>query len=264
MIILDHDRCSIIHDESYKTLCTLPDKHFDLIYTDPPFGKHTHAKLGAERRNDGTAPRDKLEFAPMTPDLIAKYAAQFVRLCKGWIIVHSDFRQTGCWGNEIDTWGGKWVRTGQWVKTNPMPQMTGDRPGTGAESIVIGHATGKDLAWNAHGHSDVWRGPRDAGAAHPNQKPEWLAQSILGMFAPAGGLVLDAFLGSGTTASAALRNSRCERETCLNTACHGCAKKALEEYAPPLPVGLRVIGIEGDRHWCDYSAARIEPLLRAL
>lgn len=259
-IALDTARFSLIQGDSLSVLRSFADKSFDCIITDPPYAAHVHKNLGKERRTDGRAARAELTFPAMTKRLMRSLAREYVRVCRGWIISFSDFYNSGWWGTYVQGAGGAWVRTGEWVKTSPMPQMTGDRPGTGSEDIVVAHAKSTGWGWNAHGHAATWRGRRDAGYGdepHPNQKPAWLLQSLIGMFVPPGGVVLDPFFGSGTTAIGALATERLEGESPLETACPKCAKKILEQYQPPLPQNVSVVGVEGDRRWIDLSIARI-------
>lgn len=268
LVALDTDRLSVVHGDAFATLRAFGTRTFDIVVTDPPYSPHTHAKHGKERAADGRqVHRKELEFPPLDDAKIAELACEFVRLSKGWIIVFSDFRQSGTWGNAIEDAGGAWIRTGAWVKTSPMPQLTGDRPATGHEDIVIGHVTGHGMSWNAKGRPCTWRGGRDAGYGdepHPNQKPAWLLQSLLGMFCPTGGLVLDPFFGSGTTAVGAFATERLPGEVMLETACKACSKKLLEAYQPPLPDGLRVVGVEGSEKYIDLSIARIKDAAPAL
>lgn len=278
-VALDTDRFSLIQGDSLEVLRTFADKSVDCIITDPPYAAHVHEKLGKERRNDGYAPRAALTFPPMTRKLMRVIAREYVRICKGWIISFSDSYNSAWWGLYTQGAGGSWVRTGNWVKTNPAPQMTGDRPGAGSEDIVICHAKPEGrLGWNAKGHADTWRGRRDPGFSisgacwgngheeveHPNQKPAWLLQSLIGMFCPPGGLVLDPYFGSGTTTIGALATERLEGESAAETTCPKCAKKLLEAWQPPLPDGVRVIGIEGDPKYVDLSISRIRAAAPAL
>lgn len=261
-IVLDTDRVSLIHGESLATLRAFADKSIDIILTDPPYSPHVHAKFGKERRNDGGVVREELDFPPFEQALIREFAFEYVRISRGWILSFTDFYNSALWGNSLEEAGGAWVRTGQWVKTNPRPQMTGDRPACGAEDIVIGHAKTKGFAWNDRGHAAIWRGPGDKGyviddAPHPNQKPAWLIQALLGAFAPAGGVVLDPFFGSGTTAVAALASSRIEGEVAAETGCTACLRKLAEKHAPPLPQDLKVIGIEGSAKYAAGAVRRI-------
>lgn len=264
-VVFDHPsgRVALIQGLALESMRMLASRSVDMILTDPPYCAHVHANLGKERRNDGRGPRDALLFPPIDEAAIRVLATEFVRVCKGWILVFSDFFQSATWGKAIEAAGGAWVRMGQWCKTNPMPQMTGDRPACGAEDIVIGHATGAGLDWNGGGHTAIWRGPREHGAEHPTQKPTWLIQALLGAFAPPGALVLDPFIGSGTTALAALLTERVKGEQPIETTCVKCVARRGAEWQAPLPVGCRVLGVEGDERWANHTIQRITPLLAA-
>jgi site-specific DNA-methyltransferase (adenine-specific) len=151
------------------------------------------------------------------------------------------------------------------VKTSPMPQLTSDRPGSGEEFIVIGHSGKRKLAWNGKGRAGVFRGPRDQDAFHPNQKPLWLMQELLGLFSQPGELVIDPFAGSATTGVAALFPERVHGLTSLdNVGCPKCAK-ALTQYMdgrPPLPSELRFVGIEADVKTLPVAEARLYAALK--
>lgn len=276
-VALDTDRVSLIQGDTLEVLRTFADKSVDCIITDPPYAPHVHEKLGKERRNDGVRTRSELTFPPMTSALIGTVMSEYLRICRGWIISFTDFYNTHHWGNAARLGGGAWVRTGVWVKTSPMPQMTGDRPACGHEDIAICHAEPKGWTWAGGGHAATWRGGRDKAYRlaqhvlegdgeyeHPNQKPAWLLQQLVGMFCPPGGLVLDPYFGSGTTAIGALSPDRLHGEALPGTACAACTKKLAEQYAPPLPQDVRVIGIEGDQKYVDLAISRIRETLPAL
>lgn len=274
-LALDTDRFALWQGDSLEVLRSFADKSVDMICTDPPYNKHVHEKLGKERRTDGTKPRPELTFPPMTPELLDLVMKELVRICRGWILVFTDFYNTHLWGLSAQRHGGAWVRTGEWVKTNPMPQMTSDRPACGSEDILIAHGSPDTLEgrrtweWNGKGHAATWRGDRDhpwpsRDEGHPNQKPLWLLQSLLGMFAPPGALVLDPYIGSSSLAVAALATERFAGESPLETTCKACKAKHLELYQPPLPQGVNVIGNEGDQRWIDLSIARIRDVAPSL
>jgi site-specific DNA-methyltransferase (adenine-specific) len=268
-VALDTDRFSLIQGDSLAVLKTFASKSFDVACFDPPYSPHVHEHFGKERRNDGQVVPDALTFPPMTPELISQVMAEVVRVTKTWILITTDFYNTHLWGEAAQASGGAWVRTGQWVKTNPKPQMTADRPGCGAEDILIAHAQPDTVQgrrswdWNGGGHAATWRGRRDTtyhddrGTGHPNQKPAWLLQSLLGMFCAPGALVLDPYLGSATTVLGALATERFEGESAAETSCPKCAKKILEQYQPPLPQNVSVVGVEGDPKYLELAISRI-------
>jgi site-specific DNA-methyltransferase (adenine-specific) len=273
-VALNHAKCALIEGDVFKEEL-LPKifkpRSFDLICTDPPYGAHTHAKLGTERRSDGAKKRAELEFPPLTHEQVRYLAAEFVRIGRGWILVFTDDRSVGWWGNAIAEAGGAWIRTGFWVKTNPMPLLRADRPGTGAECIVIGHVTGKELSWAGGGRAALWRGPRDREGFHPNQKPAWLMQELLGLFGKPYGSVLDPFLGSGSTAVPAftrdripglqpvnLTESKKDNELLLNL-----EMSVVGGKPAPIPFGSSIVGIEGHAPTLETAINRIQPLLTA-
>ena len=86
---------------------------------------------------------------------------------------------------------------------------------------------------DADGQGRIWtltspRQEEKAHGKHPTQKPVALLRRLIEATAPAGGLVLDPFSGSGTTGVAALR------------------------------LGRRFLGIEQDPTWLALSRARLE------
>lgn len=259
MIVLDDDRATLHLGDSSQMMKLWPDKAFDSIITDPPYGIHTHRQLGKESRDDGYANRKALNFDHVDEHQIRNLAAEFVRLATGWIIIFTDDRSVTSWGEAVEAAGGRWVRTGHWVKNNPMPQMSGDRPAVGTEPIVICHATGKGrMRWNGGGRAAVWRGPVDRlDHVHPTQKPVWLMQRLVGAFTDPGGLILDPFVGSGSTLVGALVSDRrlVPGETRPECVCK-------PEVGWDLPEAVSGVGIDCDAEMLQHAARRIRSALR--
>jgi site-specific DNA-methyltransferase (adenine-specific) len=100
------------------------------------------------------------------------------------------------------------IRVGVWVKNDPAPQFTGDRPGTGWESLLIMHPSGKKR-WNGGGRPAVWRtNICKNGNEHPAQKPVELMAALVSDFTDAKESVLDPYMGSGTTGVACMNLGR--------------------------------------------------------
>ena len=75
--------------------------------------------------------------------------------------------------------------------------------------------------------ADVLDNPRDANDLHPSPKPVGLMGKLLKVVSPAGGLILDPFMGSGTTLVAAKQ------------------------------LGRKAIGIEIEERYCEIAANRL-------
>jgi site-specific DNA-methyltransferase (adenine-specific) len=114
-----------------------------------------------------------------------------------------------------------------WVKTNPMPSLTGDRPGMGWEAMVYLHRDDVPSSWNGGGKCANYVGPTSQGSGHPTQKPEPLIRSWVLNFTNPGDVILDPFAGSGTT----LRMAKDE--------------------------GRRAVGYESREEFCELTANRL-------
>lgn len=195
----------------------------DVCLSDPPFGEQTHA--GAQTGKNGG---EKLvDFDSLTAEQIGEIWDELVlRICRRWVVATIEWRHA----SELER-RNLLVRLGVWIKPNGAPQFTGDRPGTGWEAVAICHRPGRKK-WNGGGHHAVWRFNKTAGE-HPTQKPIELVSMWLDQFSDPNELILDPFMGSGTTGVA-----------CIQT-------------------GRRFIGIERDPGYFDIAVKRIEKELSA-
>ena len=119
-----------------------------------------------------------------------------------------------------------------WVKANPTV-INGDKlylPGI--ESCAYGKK--RTTTFNGHCHSGVWKMPPDSIRFHPNQKPLALLCEQIQHVSNQGDVILDPFVGSGTTCVA--------------------AKK----------LGRRWIGIELDENYCRIARNRLRDTERPL
>jgi len=196
----------LFHGDCRDVLPTI--ERVDHVITDPPYEAEAHTK-GRRGRRGGSFKETPLGFSAITPELRAFVGGEFQRLARRWSIVFSQVEAVHAWreacGDE------RYVRTMVWVKDTTTPQMTGDRPGMGWESMVVHHVPGKKR-WNGGGKSGVFRGASVQKMGTPNdhetQKPLSLMIELVDLFTDEGETVLDPFAGSGTTLVAAIRRGR--------------------------------------------------------
>ncbi len=184
----------------------------DHVISDPPFEGQAHA-FGQHRDDAGNlnlkAGSDAgLEFSPMTRDLRTFLGRQFARLTRRWVVVFCQVEAVSTWIASLEVESNArtlhYLRTAIWVKPDAMPQITGDRPGMGYESIVCCHADGKSK-WNGGGKVGVFTFNAKEPAEqkiHQTQKPQALMRHLVSMFTDPGELILDPFGGSCSTAVA--------------------------------------------------------------
>lgn len=197
----------------------------DAVITDPPYSANTHKMA---KTNKGAGHGQKLvTFSHLPDESFDAVMAKCLDIADGWVIATCDYKHAARF-YEHD----KFVRVGAWVKPNPMPQISGDRPGQGFETVLILHAGKRQKAWNRGGGAGVWIFPVASGAQVPTQKPIELIEAFVADFTMRGETIVDPFMGSGTTGVAALHQGR------------------------------RFIGIELDERHFDIACRRIEDAQR--
>lgn len=173
----------------------------DAIITDPPYSANTHKMA---KTNKGKGHGTKLvTFGAIDDAEFDRLAEAFLLTATGWVVMTCDYRHAARFYQHP-----LFVRLGAWVKPNPMPQISGDRPGQGFETVLILHAGRVPKSWARGGGSGVWTVPVTNGAEVPTQKPLALVSAFVSDFTNPGETVLDPFMGSGTTGVAAVAAGR--------------------------------------------------------
>jgi site-specific DNA-methyltransferase (adenine-specific) len=202
-------RWALVEGDCLEIMATMPDGCVDHVITDPPYSDWTHSK---NRGNPlaGRSPLKDIEFCAITPEERRTIATDAARLAVRWSMFWTDLEGISCWVDAILAAELEYVRTGVWSKIGCAPQMSGDRPGTGAEALVIAHPK-KRKRWNGGGRAALWHRPiaaLEGQKDHTTQKPLSLMLDLVRDFTDPDDLILDPFAGSGTTGVAALKLGR--------------------------------------------------------
>lgn len=211
----DDGQITIYHARCEDVLPCLAEQSIDVVITDPPYSQHVHSKSrrGSGLPDAGEFPAcisraPELGFDAITPELMSVVATETRRLVKRWSLFFSDVELTGEWRAQLLAAGLDYVRTGAWIKEGATPQFTGDRPASGFEAITIVHPKGRKR-WNGGGRHAIWSEPivlnrgGNTPRVHTTQKPIVLMRDLVAMFSEPNEVILDMFMGSGTTLRAA-------------------------------------------------------------
>jgi site-specific DNA-methyltransferase (adenine-specific) len=180
-------------------LPTLPK--VDAVVTDPPYAERTH-KMAKTNRGKGHGVA-LVDFGSLSDADFSWHVAMWLQIADGWCVATCDFRHA-----RLTYDLPEFVRLGAWVKPNPMPQISADRPGQGFETVAILHAGKRPKAWTRGGGAGVWTIPVVDSAEVSTQKPIALAEAFVSDFTRHGETVLDPFMGSGTTGVACMNQGR--------------------------------------------------------
>ena len=199
----------------------LPRGSVDLILTDPPYtiSKETGFKSVVNGVQRFAVSMDFGEWDHSQIDL-GVVAKVFYRALRrgGTAIVWYDLWKIGEVKEAMERAGFKMIRQIIWEKTNPVPlNMRATYLSNCREMAVSGVKVGKPT-FNSSYDSGIYTNdagiyeypiPRHNGnRQHPTQKPERLFSDLVLKHSNPGDLVVDPFLGAGTTAMAAIKNGR--------------------------------------------------------
>jgi site-specific DNA-methyltransferase (adenine-specific) len=179
---------------------SVPDGHGATVLTDPPY----HDRVLAGARSLGSRPEER-RLCGLSVIALHNAGLECLRIARKWAIFFSSAEEAHLW-QQIDR--RTYFRTGIWDKTNATPQLNGQGPAQAHETIVIHHKSGK---WNGGGRSAKWSYPTEQGKNrpdHPCPKPLKLIEQLIRDFSNRGDLIIDPFMGSGTTGVAAISLGR--------------------------------------------------------
>jgi site-specific DNA-methyltransferase (adenine-specific) len=245
MTLAPGQRWTVIHGDCLEVLPTLADKSVAHVVTDPPYEAEAHTLQRRVLSRAELAPGfDKgvraaaLDFDPLTAEIRDATGRETARVSSRWILVFCQAEAVSAWRLSLTTGGARYMRPCIWTKPNGQPQLTGDRPAMGYESIVVAHSEAKSR-WNGGGRRGVFNHAVEANFSreprvHDTQKPLNLMLELVELFTDPDDLVLDPFCGSGTTGVACLR------------------------------LGRRFIGIEKDEKYAAIARERLEAESRGL
>ena len=222
----------IIHGDCLKVLETFQGESIDLVFADPPYNLQLNKELyrpNSSRVSSVNDDWDKFTSFEKYDEFTEKWLFHCKRVLKPngalWVIgsYHNIFRL----GKIIQDLGFWILNDIIWRKTNPMPNFKGTRFTNAHETLIwaskskkskftFNYDSMKSLNEDVQMRSD-WLIPicsgnerlRDNGEKlHSTQKPESLLSRIILSSTNQGDLILDPFLGSGTTACVAKKYNR--------------------------------------------------------
>ena len=222
----------IINGDSLEELKKIPRETFDLIFADPPYNLQLKSELTRPDRSKVSAVNDKwdqFENFKKYDDFTYEWLSECKRILKKdgaiWVIgsYHNIFRV----GTAIQNLGFWILNDVIWNKNNPMPNFRGTRFTNAHETLIWASKSERskytfnyqslkclndDLQMRSNWDLPICNGSerlkKDGKKIHSTQKPEALLHRILLATSNKNDLILDPFLGSGTTATVAKKLGR--------------------------------------------------------
>jgi len=217
----------ILLGDCIEELKKFPDNSVDLIFADPPYNMQLQGELWRPNQTKVDAVDDEWDKYESF-EHYDKFTIEWLKECRRvlkedgtiWVIgsYHNIFRV----GKIIQDLGFWVLNDVVWMKTNPMPNFKGTRFNNAHETLIWA-SKNKNSRYKFHYKSmkafnddrqmrSDWYIPICLGnerikvngvKAHSTQKPEELLYRVILSSSDVGDIVLDPFMGSGTTGAIA-------------------------------------------------------------
>lgn len=232
---------TIYHGDCREVLPPLTPESVTLLWTDPPYGHgnmdgdlqsgRIGVKGGRQRKAEPIA-NDSSQAMRDVVDAALRLSVPLLRrdCCCCCCCGGGGPRPTFAWlAERMDRDGLAFFHSVIWDKTARGPGM-GWRFRRDHEMVMVAHRAGGKLSWadRTTAASNILRMRTPIKRLHPNEKPIAMVQRFIQLTTRPGELVLDPFMGSGTTLVGA---------------------KA---------IGRSAIGIEVDERYCEIAATRCQ------
>lgn len=188
----------IYNEDCLEGMKRIPDGSVDMILTDIPYGVVNRRSNGLRDLDKGNADVFSLDLQTLLDEL--------TRISKGQIIIFCGKEQFSdiyeFFANKKGT-----TRPIVWHKSNPSPMNGQYVYLSGVELAVWFKPRGRKV-FNAHCKNTVFKHSNGSRKIHPTQKNVNLFEELITDNTNENEIVLDPFMGSGTTAIACINTDR--------------------------------------------------------
>ena len=206
---------SLLHGDSRDLLREVPDASVDLLLTDPPYNLRGYStgNIAMDWRRDFNNDLAEWDEDPFDP---GAWRDEFLRVLKptGNVFVFTAYNLLGRWHEVFDPVFDTFQLV-VWHKTNPAPKLR--RAGFLNSCELIACMWNAGHTWNFTTQKEMHNfieapvcGGRERvrDPVHPAQKPLRVLRHLIALASEPGDLVLDPFMGVGSTGVAAVEAGR--------------------------------------------------------
>ena len=213
-----NNECTIINDDAINALKDIDDRSIDFILTDPPYnlGKFMNDRdtnMGKLRENHFSATDwDNLDYDDWVINM-NEFLENSSRIIKsgGTMIIFMSLIKIESIIQLAQKHGFYYKTTGIWHKKNPLPRNMNLHFINSTEGWIYFTYKKKTGTFNNKGkaihdffETGLTPGNEKKFGGHPTQKPEAIISHFINLLTSKGDIILDPFMGSGTTGKVAM------------------------------------------------------------
>ena len=197
----------------------IPEKSVDMIFADPPYNLSGKGHLTCKNGRTVSCNKGAWDVVDDIHAFNYEWISECIRVLKdeGTLWVSGTLHNHPSIGVILKNLGMWLINDVVWFKPNAPPLLSSNRCAPSTELIWVASKTkkyyfdykkGKEYN-NGKQLRNLWViNAKRHITKHPTEKPEELLERILSLGCPAKGLVLDPFMGSGTTGVIAKRQNK--------------------------------------------------------
>jgi|TARA_R110000868_G_scaffold334564_1_gene595279 site-specific DNA-methyltransferase (adenine-specific) len=225
----EHGGIVIFNSDCREILPTL--EPVDHVITDPPFSARTHAghnasTIGHNGPRKDNADRRVLDYEPFSEADCIAAVGQFVAACSGWIVAMTDHSLAPVYCRELAALGRYTFAPLPYFAPGSTVRLSGDGPCSWTTWLIVARTVAQSK-WGTLPGGYVARPGWIGQTERMGGKPTGLMRCIVADYSREGELIVDPYMGYGTTLLAAKE------------------------------LGRKAIGIEIDEAACEHAAKRL-------
>lgn len=200
----------LINDDCVNILKQIPDKTFDLVLTDPPYELDNHGGGKTDLAQRKLVKDKHIDFISNGFDYDV-VLAELIRICKiPNILLFCSNKQISKLMNYFEQLNYSTTLL-VWKKTNPPPFCNGKHV---SETEFIIYVRGKNAPFNNGLPTTMkkkikeYPSPPSKSRTHPTEKPIKLLEEYINLHSLENDLILDCFMGTGSTGVACMNLNR--------------------------------------------------------
>lgn len=238
-----NNTCTLHNKDCLDVLRDIKNETIDLVLIDPPYliskKENTFKEINSSWNRKKAITNSfgswdeesRLDWDSLLPE--------FYRIMKkgATIIIFYDFWKLQELREYADKYKFKQPRHILWQKNNPVPVHTKENYLNNSREYALTFVKGQKPTFNSNYDFGSYSGPICMGkerTKHPTQKPLFLIEQLVKKHSNENDLVLDCFMGSGTTAEACINNNRNFIGVEKNSEYFEIAEKRIEKFNKPL------------------------------